>query len=231
MRRLAAASSACYPQRMVASAVHADRVARLSGLYAIAGGTDLVERARAAIEGGARVVQVRWKDGSAGAVLEAARRVVELARGRALVIVNDRADLALLAGADGVHVGHEDLPVAEARRLLGPERLVGRTCRTFEEARRAVAEGADHVGFGPMFETRSKELGVPPRPLSALREVAAGLGAPVVAISGITLENIGTIAAAGAACAAVIGDLFERGDARARARELQAAFEAGRGAR
>jgi thiamine-phosphate pyrophosphorylase len=204
---------------------------RLAGLYAIAGGPDLVERARAAIEGGARVVQVRWKEGSAGAVLDAARRVVELAQGRALVIVNDRADLALLAGADGVHVGDGDLPVAEARRLLGPERLVGRTCRTFDEAKRAVADGADHVGFGPMFETRSKEVGVPPRPMAALREVAAGLRAPVVAISGITLENIGAIAAAGATCAAVLGDLFDHGDPCERARLLREAFEAGREAR
>ena len=120
--------------------LHAERLARLQGLYAIAGGPELVARAAAAIDGGARVVQVRWKEAPAGDVLAAARRVVELARGRALVLVNDRADLALLAGADGVHVGDEDLPVAEARRLLGPERLVGRTCRTFDEAKRAVAQ-------------------------------------------------------------------------------------------
>jgi thiamine-phosphate pyrophosphorylase len=210
---------------------HADRLGRLGGLYAIVGGPQLVERARAAVDGGARVVQVRWKEGSAGDVLEAARAVVALARGRALVIVNDRADLALLSGADGVHVGDDDLPVAEARRLLGPDRLVGRTCRTFDEAKRAIADGADHVGFGPMFETTSKQVGVPPRPLSALREVAGGLGAPVVAISGITLETIGEIAATGAACAAVIGDLFERGDPGERARLLAAAFEAGRSQR
>jgi thiamine-phosphate pyrophosphorylase len=207
---------------------HADRLARLGGLYAIVGGPALVEQAAAAIDGGARVVQVRWKDAPSADVLAAARQVVDLARGRALVVVNDRADLALLAGADGVHVGDEDLPVAEARRLLGPDLLVGRTCRTFEEARRAVADGADHVGFGPMFQTRSKEVGVPPRPIEALEEVAARLGAPVVAISGITLENIGRIAATGAACAAVIGDLFERGEPRERARLLVAAFEAGR---
>jgi thiamine-phosphate pyrophosphorylase len=210
---------------------HAARLARLAGIYAIAGGPDLVERAGAAIEGGARVVQVRWKDAPAGAVLEAARRVVELARGRALVIVNDRADLALLSGADGVHVGGEDLPVAEARRLVGPDLLVGRTCRTFDEAKWAIADGADHVGFGPMFETTTKQVGVPPRPLSALREVATSLGAPVVAIGGVTLERIGEIAAAGAACAAVIGDLFDRGDPRERARLLAAAFEAGRAPR
>jgi thiamine-phosphate pyrophosphorylase len=216
------------PPPAIAGNAHAARLARLSGLYAIVGGPELVERAAAAIDGGARVVQVRWKDATAAELLAAARRVVELARDRALVVVNDRADLALLAGADGVHVGDQDLPVAEARRLLGPDLLVGRTCRTFDEAKWAIADGADHVGFGPMFETRSKDVGVPPRPMWALRQVADGLGAPVVAISGITLENIGQIAGAGASCAAVIGDLFERGDARERAALLAAAFEAGR---
>ena len=219
------------PASIAEGTPHAARLARLAGIYAIAGGPELVDRAAAAIDGGARVVQVRWKDAPAGAVLAATRRVVDLARGRAIVIVNDRADLALLSGADGVHVGDEDLPVAEARSLLGPDRLVGRTCRTFEEAKWAIADGADHVGFGPMFETTSKQLGVPPRPMSALREVASSLGAPVVAIGGITLERVGGIAAAGAACAAVIGDLFDRGDPRERARLLTAAFEAGRARR
>jgi thiamine-phosphate pyrophosphorylase len=216
------------PSPHLEGTTHGARLARLSGLYAIAGGPDLVDRAAAALDGGARVVQIRWKDAPSGAVLEAARRVVALARGRALVIVNDRADLALLAEADGVHVGDDDLPVAEARRLLGPDRLVGRSCRTFDDARRALADGADHVGFGPMYATASKQLDVPLRTLAALRETAAGLGAPVVAIGGISLETIGEIAATGAACAAVIGDLFERGDARARAALLSAAFEAGR---
>jgi thiamine-phosphate pyrophosphorylase len=216
------------PSTHAEGSTHAERLARLTGLYAIAGGPELAARAEAAIDGGARVVQIRWKDAPAGAVLAAARRVVELARGRALVIVNDRADLALLSGADGVHVGDDDLPVAEARRLLGPERLVGRTCRTFEDARRALADGADHVGFGPMFATTTKQLDVPPRPLAALREVADRLGAPVVAIAGITLANVGDVAATGAACAAVIGDLFDHGDPRERARLLAAAFEDGR---
>jgi len=209
----------------------AARLARLSGLYAIAGAPDPVEQARAAIAGGARVVQVRLKGRPAGDVLEAARRVVDLARGRALVQVNDRADLAQLAGADGVHGGDEDLPPAEARRLVGPERLVGRTTRTLEEARAALAEGADHVGFGPMFGTRSKALALPPRGLAALREVCAALPAPVVAIGGITEENVADVAAAGAACAAVIDDLFGRGDPEVRARILSARFEEGRGRR
>jgi thiamine-phosphate pyrophosphorylase len=206
---------------------HASRLARLRGLYAIVGDVDPVGRAEAALAGGAGAIQVRMKRSPAGEVLEAARRVVERARGRAVVIVNDRADLALLSGADGVHVGDEDLPPADVRRLVGESMLVGRTCRTLADARAALAEGADHVGYGPIFASRSKPLAVPPRGLGGLRDVVAGLGAPVVAISGITLETVADVAAAGAAAAAVIEDLFERGDVRARAAALGARFEEG----
>lgn len=207
------------------------RRARLGGLYVIVGAPDPIAQARQAIAGGARVVQVRVKDRPAGEILDVARRIVTLAAGRALVLVNDRADLALLAGADGVHVGDDDLPVAEARRLVGPDLLVGRTTRTLEEARRAVAEGADHVGYGPIFATTTKDLPVPPRGLGALGEVSAALGAPVVAIGGIEGETIGAVARAGAACAAVIGAVFARGDPAANAARLAGAFDAGRAAR
>jgi thiamine-phosphate pyrophosphorylase len=203
----------------------AERRARLRGLYAIA---SRPEEAGAAISGGAAVVQVRVKSAPAGEVLRIARAVVALARGRALVLVNDRADLALLSGADGVHVGDEDLPPAEARRLLGPDLLVGRTARTLAEARAAIAAGADHVGFGPVFGSRSKTLAVAPRGLAPLREVASSLGAPVVAIGGIGAGTIADVARAGAACAAVIGALYGGGDPVENARRLAAAFEAGR---
>ncbi|BDG03598.1 thiamine phosphate synthase [Anaeromyxobacter oryzae] len=209
----------------------AARRARLGGLYAIVGGAAAVSQAEAAIAGGASVVQVRVKDRPAGEILDIARRIVALAAGRALVIVNDRADLALLAGADGVHLGDEDLPVPDARRLLGPDLLVGRTTRTLEEARAALAGGADHVGFGPVFGTRTKVLAVPPRGLATLAEVARALPAPVVAIGGIGLDTISEVARAGAACAAVIDALFGAGDPAANARALAARFEAGRAAR
>ena len=205
----------------------ASRPGRLRGLYAIVGDEDPVGRAARAIEGGAGVVQVRMKAAPAGEILAAARAIVDLARGRALVIVNDRADLAVLAGADGVHVGEEDLPVAEARRIVGPHLLVGRSTRTLAEARAALAAGADHVGFGPMFATRTKSIAAEPRGLPALRELAAALPAPVVAIGGITRETVGEVAAAGAAAAAVIEDLLARGDVRERARLLAGAFAAG----
>jgi thiamine-phosphate pyrophosphorylase len=202
-----------------------ERRARLRGLYAI---VSRPEEARAAIDGGAAVVQVRVKGSPSGEVLRVAREVVALSGGRALVIVNDRADLALLSGADGVHVGDEDLPVAEARRLLGPDLLVGRTTRTLAEAREAIAEGADHVGYGPIFGSRSKALAVPPRGTAALAEVATALGAPVVAIGGIDAATIGEVARAGAACAAVIDALFGAGEPVLNARRLAAAFEQGR---
>jgi thiamine-phosphate pyrophosphorylase len=209
----------------------AARRARLAGLYVIVGGPDPVARALAALEGGAAVVQVRMKDTPAGAVLEAVRRVVALAAGRALVIVNDRADLALLSGADGVHLGDEDLPPAEARRLVGSDLLVGRTCRTLEDARRAIGEGADHVGYGPVFPSRTKPLAVAPRGLDALRATCDALPAPVVAISGIGADNVADVARAGAACAAVIEAVFAGGDARENAARLAGAFAAGRAAR
>ncbi len=205
----------------------AARLARLRGLYAIVGDDEPVARAEAAVEGGAAVVQVRMKRAPAGAVLEAARRIVALAAGRALVLVNDRPDLALLAGADGVHLGEEDLPVPEARRLLGEAFLVGRTARSLEAAQAALAAGADHVGYGPVFPSLTKPLDVPPRGLEALAATCAALPAPVVAISGITLENVAAVARAGAAAAAVIGDLFEHGDPRSRAAALAAAFARG----
>ncbi len=208
-----------------------ERLPGLAGLYAIVGDDDPVARAEAALAGGARVVQVRMKASGAGAIVEAAGRIVELARGRALVLVNDRADLALLAGADGVHLGEDDLPVPEARALLGPARLLGRTARTLEAARAALAQGADHVGFGPIFPSATKPLDVAPRGLAALAEVCRSLPAPVVAISGITLENVEAVAQVGASAAAVIGDLFSHGDPTERARLLSAAFARGAGRR
>lgn len=216
------------PPALPASPRRADRLARLGGLYAIVGGADPLGQAAAAVEGGARVVQLRLKGVPSGELLDLARRAVALAAGRALVILNDRPDLAVLAGADGVHVGDEDLPVAEARAVVGPDLLLGRSTRTLADGLAALRAGADHVGFGPIFPTATKAIAAAPRGLEMLREVAAGLPAPVVAIGGISLETIGAVAGAGAACAAVIGALFDAPEPRERAAALAAAFEAGR---
>ncbi len=203
------------------------RLARLRGLYAIVGGSDPVAQAEAVISGGAAVVQVRLKAARPAEVLEVSRRIVALADRRALVLVNDRADLALLAGADGVHVGEEDLPVADARRLLGPDRLVGWTARTVDEARAGIAQGADHVGLGPVFVSRTKAMGRPPLGVAGLAAAVAALPVPVVAISGIDAASIEEVARAGAACAAVIEALFGAGDPRQNAASLARSFAAG----
>lgn len=207
----------------------AARRGRLSGLYAIVGGEQAVAQAEAAIEGGAAVVQVRMKDVRPAEVLEVTRRIVAAAAGRALVIVNDRADLALLSGADGVHVGEDDLPVRECRALLGPDRLVGWTAKTVAEAREGIAAGADHVGFGPVFVSRTKAMGPPPHGAAGLAEAVRALHpVPIVAISGIGRDNIAEVARAGAASAAVIEAIFGCGDPRANAAALRRAFEDGR---
>ncbi len=156
------------------SEAQADRLARLGGLYAIVGDLDPVGRAEAVVAGGARVVQVRMKRSGAGAILEAARRIAALARGRALVLVNDRPDLALLAGADGVHLGEEDLPVAEARSLVGPALLVGRTARTLGEARAALAAGDRRLGAGYRIEVADDGV-EPPQPREPAGPVPAGI--------------------------------------------------------
>jgi thiamine-phosphate pyrophosphorylase len=169
---------------------------------------------------------MRLKTVGSGELLREVEAVVALRAG--LVIVNDRADIAKMALADGVHLGDEDLPTAEARALLGPGLLIGRTCRTLESARRAVAEGADYVGFGPIFATRTKVVPAEPRGLVLLAAVARALDAPVVAIAGIGLENIAAVAQAGACAAAVASDLFLHDDVGGRARMLAQAFASGR---
>lgn len=206
----------------------------IQGLYGIADAgyrpdVPVHLKVRMFLDGGAAVVQVRLKDRPARELLEAARRALDLARGKALIIVNDRPDVALAAGADGVHVGAEDLPVSEVRRIVGPSLIVGATARTLLEARAAIADGADYVGFGPIYPTGTKALAVEARGLGVLAEVAKGLGAPVVAIGGITLERAEEVARAGAAAVAVVSDVLGAKDPTARAREFAQAVARGQG--
>jgi thiamine-phosphate pyrophosphorylase len=140
--------------------------------------------------------------------------------------VNDRVDLALAGGADGVHVGDEDLPPEAARRLLPPGAILGVTVRDLRGALAAHAAGADYVGLGPVFPTATKQLDFPPLGLARIAEISRASPVPVVAISGIGASNIRQVAAAGAHCAAVLSDLY-RGDVEARARALAEAFVSG----
>ncbi|MFZ5440860.1 MAG: thiamine phosphate synthase [Myxococcota bacterium] len=202
------------------------------GLYALVDDSvrpevPIVEKARAVIAGGARVLQLRLERTADRPALEQVRAVVALGGG-VTVIVNDRVDLALAGGAHGVHLGADDLPIDVARRLLGPAALIGATTRTLDDIARARARGADHVGLGPIFSTSTKQVDHPPLGLAEFGRIARAAPLPVVGIAGITLETIGAVAAEGAWCAAVAGDLLRADDLVARTRALIAAFEAGR---
>ena len=184
-----------------------------------------VEKARLAIEGGVLVLQLRLKTLGDRPALGVIRQVLELARPtRTVVIVNDRVDWALVTGAHGVHLGADDLPPAEARRLLGPQALIGVTTRNSDDIRAAAEQGADHVGLGPLFTTTTKQVDAPSLGLERFAQIARHSPLPVVGIAGITLETIGAVARAGAHAAAVGSDLLLAPDLVSRAKALQRAF-------
>jgi thiamine-phosphate pyrophosphorylase len=171
------------------------------------------------LAGGARVLQVRCKYGSSAEFLTLAERIVRLAHDRgAVVIINDRADIALLSGADGVHVGQEDLRVADARRVVGERAIVGVSTHDQAQVDDALQTSATYVAVGPIFGTATKETGYSARGLE-LVGYAANRGKPVVAIGGITVQNARSVVDAGAAGLAVITDLMH-GDPEARVRAL-----------
>jgi thiamine-phosphate pyrophosphorylase len=167
----------------------------------------------ALLEAGAPLVQVRTKAADDRVRLQAARAVLRAVRAaRATCLVNDRVDIALAAGADGVHVGADDLPATVARRLLGPELIVGATCRNAEDARRAEGEGASYLGVGPVYATSTK-TGLPePMGPRGVETVAAAVGVPVIAISGITADNAAEVLDAGAWGVAVVGAVYGADD-------------------
>ncbi|MGQ0637532.1 MAG: thiamine phosphate synthase [Planctomycetaceae bacterium] len=158
---------------------------------------------RAALDAGVRMVQVREKSLPDRELLAWARRVRQwTAQAGALCLINDRADIARLAQADGVHVGQDDLPVPEARRIVGPRRLVGVSTHTLEQARAAVLSGADYIGVGPVFRSATKSF-ENLAGLELVRQVAAEISLPAFAIGGIQAENVAEVLSAGARRVAV----------------------------
>ena len=202
---------------------------RLPALYAIVDPLDTgrspVDLATAYLAGGARLLQLRLKDASARELLAAAVAIRPLTRAAgAIFLVNDRPDVARAAEADGVHLGQDDVPVAVARGLLGPDRWIGVSTHDVDEARAALAAGADYLGVGPIFETTSKAGALPARGLELLRAVRALTDRPLVAIGGITPETAVSALAAGADAVAMIAALVRSSDPETTVRTLVAAL-------
>ena len=192
---------------------------------ALPAGVTLAQAVEAALDGGVTCLQLREKEASAGEILALARTLLPLCRARRVpLLINDRVDIALAAGADGVHLGQEDLPLPEARALLGPDRILGATAHTVEEALRAQAEGADYLGVGAMFPTGTKTDTVPTS-ADTLKAICAAVSIPVVAIGGVNARNLPTLAGTGIAGAAVVSAIFSQSDLTAAARTLRTAAD------
>jgi len=198
---------------------------------ALARGRPLADVVRAAVAGGVTCVQLREKEASAREFAAAARELLALLRPLGVpLIVNDRIDVALAAGADGVHVGQQELSVADARRLGPPGWIVGVSAESVADAARAERDGADYVGASPVFATPTKADHAPPLGLAGLRALRAATKLPLVAIGGIHVGNARETIRAGADGLAVVSAIVAADDPRAAAAELRREIAAAKGA-
>jgi hydroxymethylpyrimidine kinase/phosphomethylpyrimidine kinase/thiamine-phosphate diphosphorylase len=186
-----------------------------------------VEAMRAAIEGGATFLQLREKDSDTGTFVREAQEVVALARKAGVpLVINDRIDVALAVGADGVHIGQSDMPLRIARALLGPDRIIGISTKTPEQARKALEEGADYLGSGGVFPTNTKENNITIG-IEGLLEVCESTPLPVVAIGGIKMTNATAVLTAatgkqkGPDGVAVVSGVFDEPDVARATKDLK----------
>ena len=181
-----------------------------------------LDLARAVLAAGTPLLQLRVKHEPTGRFVELARAVkAEADRHGALLLINDRADIAKLVNAAGVHLGQDDLPVHAAREILGPRAIIGFSTHTLAQAEAAAREGlADYLGFGPIYATSSKDNPDPVQGLDGLRAVRRQLQMPLVAIGGITAATIADVLAAGADAVAMIGEIVRATDVTETARTL-----------
>lgn len=188
------------------------------------GKMSLCEQVEAALKGGATMVQMREKsltDDTVQDYLEEARSLRALTERYSVpLIIDDNIKLALLCGADGVHVGQNDMDAAQARALLGPDKILGVTAKTVEQALKAQEQGADYLGSGAVFGTSTKADALP-MTMERLGEICRSVSIPVVAIGGICLENIGKLKGSGAAGAAVVSGIFGAEDIEGTVRQMR----------
>jgi thiamine-phosphate pyrophosphorylase len=188
-------------------------------------GRDLVETVAAAIAGGVTIVQLRDKDADGGELYDTACRLLAVTRPAGVpLIVNDRLDVMLASGADGVHVGASDLPLGRTRELAG-DRIVGYSVNTAEDLELAIACQADYIGIGPAFPTSTKPDARATLGLDGLRSLATAAPMPSVAIGGISLENCAVTMACGVSGICAISALLGPDDTRAAARAFRAALD------
>jgi thiamine-phosphate pyrophosphorylase len=176
------------------------------------------------LRAGVKLLQLRAKSLAAKDFVELAKFVrSETDSHNCRLIVNDRADVAMLCNADGVHLGQDDLPLQVGRKLLG-NKIIGISTHDIEQARQAQRDGADYIGFGPMFGSRTKDTGYSARGLAMLKEIRAAVTVPIVAIGGITEQNVSQIWQAGADSAAIISDILASKDIAAKIAAILAQF-------
>ncbi|MBU8905738.1 thiamine phosphate synthase [Desertibacillus haloalkaliphilus] len=187
-------------------------------LYAITGeefhrGRELTKVMEEAILGGVDIIQLRDKKSSKRDVLQKARKLRELTnKHNVTFIVNDHIDVALAVDADGIHLGQDDLPIQEARKIVGNDKIIGISTHAIEEARAAERDGADYIGVGPVFPTNSKEDVVDPVTTDYVSQIAREINIPFVAIGGIKLHNVDQVLAAGAMRICAISEIVGSDD-------------------
>ena len=192
-----------------------------------ANGRALDDLTRMVVAGGATLIQLRDKQGSTRRMIEQAHAIMAVLAGTGVkLVVNDRVDVALIAGADGVHVGQDDMRVEDARRLLGPKAIIGLSIKTVALANAAPIDLLDYVGVGGVYATTSKDNPNAPIGIAGLRDIVAAFrarkrGFPIVGIAGIDAGNAADVIAAGADGVAVISALSMKDDPQAAARELR----------
>jgi thiamine-phosphate pyrophosphorylase len=185
-----------------------------------------LELAELAIAGGADAIQFRQKSGPSKEMIRVAGQLKDLCRQSGVTfIVNDRLDWALASQAEGIHLGQEDFPIPLARKILGEKIIIGGSAGTLEEARQCLQEGADYVGFGPVFPTTSKPDAAPASGLDLLERVVREIPLPIIAIGGITEENIPRVMQTGAYGIAVISAVCCQKDPREAARNLRSLLD------
>lgn len=219
----------------LSASLRKEQAHRIRGLYVIidpevTGGREPLEVAAAAIRGGARMLQLRDKLRDKGESLPLAAALQELCAGNdALLIINDHLDVAVAVGSGGVHVGQTDLPVEQARRVLAPHQVLGRSNREFEQLVASQEMGADHLAFGPIYPTDTKAIVRQPQGIERLKQARAVARVPLVAIGGINVENVAPVVSAGADAICVTAAVGAAADPEAAASRMVEAIQAAGG--